>query len=472
MVKYLDNTVYTNYALRKICENLIGDYERFDFLHVKVGSGDNTLSQDRTQMSTPLYSLRIKDTTYSDGIVTIICEIPPELEDVPITEIGLFDTVLGVDYLFSYSKVELTKPADLGYELTIVLNLGPRTIDFPGINIFEVNEPEYATRESLENFVDMFIYVDTNLERVVASNAEKIGYNMSEVAYERQLKLKNILKESTYATTYYSLMNRYGQDISDLYFLSKPNYLSYDIINFAQDNSYLTTYHDLFESKNDNFTFHKGPISIIWCSKLDDLSVESTLFNKKNNQHLYFSIDTKQNYEIYRIEQEKSDGTAIYHRALYNELVISIYGISDVYTIKYIFDETDKGLYIGQKLPYILSFNGDFENPIFKLYVDGKEPAEVDEPSGYEDVETQRARKESDLYGKIKYDEPSKLLDMPDYSVACKLHNYNYDYEKEEAYGYDNALGTNVLMTLKKQVDKYDVAFLSNLFKCLGESEN
>ena len=55
----------------------------------------------------------------------------------------------------------------------------------------------------------------------------------------------------------------YGKNISDLYFLSKPNYLSYDIINFAQDNSYLTTYHDLYESKNDNFTFHKGPISFI-----------------------------------------------------------------------------------------------------------------------------------------------------------------------------------------------------------------
>ena len=87
-------------------------------------------------------------------------------------------------------------------------------------------------------------------------------------------------------------------------------------------------------------------------------------------------------------------------------------------------------------------------------------------------VETQRARKESDLYGKIKYDEPSKLIDMPDYSAICRLHNYKYDYEKGEAYGYDNALGTNILMTLKKQVNKHDVAFLSNLFKCLGESDN
>ena len=103
MATYLDNTVYTNHALRKICENLIGEYENFNFLKVKVGSGDNTLSQDRKDLSIPLYTLRINDVTYKDGIVTIICEIPPELADVPITEIGLFDTVMGVDYLFSYS---------------------------------------------------------------------------------------------------------------------------------------------------------------------------------------------------------------------------------------------------------------------------------------------------------------------------------------------------------------------------------
>ena len=49
---------------------------------------------------------------------------------------------------------------------------------------------------------------------------------------------------------------------------------------------------------------------------------------------------------------------------------------------------------------------------------------------------------------------------------------WTYIKEQEEAYGYDNALGTNILMTLKKQVNKHDVAFLSNLFKCLGESDN
>ena len=392
MVQFLDNTIYTNHALRKICENLAGDYENFNFLKVKIGSGDNTLSQDRTEMSSSLYTLRIGEVSYKDGILTIICELPPELADVPITEIGLFDTVLGVDYLFSYSKVELTKPADLGYELTIVLNLGPKTIDFPGVNVFVVNEVEYATRETLDKFADMFIYVDTNLERVIASNAKQIGYNMAEVGYERQVKINDILRDSTYSTLYYSLLGRYGNQISDLYFIHEPNFLSYDIINFASEDSYLETYLHLYESYRDNITFHKGPFSLLWTMEIDDANVESTIFNKKSEANLYFSVDTQQNYEVFRIEKETPEAESIYHQALYNELVITLYGVSETYVIKYILDMADSGRYIGQQTPYILSFNGDFDAPAFQFFVDGFEPEEVDEPDATEPIEKALAK--------------------------------------------------------------------------------
>jgi len=468
MAVFLDNTIYTNHALEKIGRNLIGDYEDFNFLKIKIGSGDNTLSMDRTELSVNLYTLRIGEVHYADGIITIKCEIPPELAEVPITEIGLFDTVLGVEYLFSYSKVEITKPADLGYELTIVLNLGPRTIDFPGVNVFHVPSETYATRESLDNFTDMFIYIDTNLERVIHSNAEILGYNMAEVAYERQLKLKNILTESSYANLYYSLYGRYRDLLSDLYFINEPNYLSYDIVNFARDNSYLDTHLGLFESFNDGFTLHQGPITFAWSMQLDDITKTSTIFNKRSDLNLYFSIDTASNYEIYKVESTES-GVPEYHRELYYEMLITLYGLSNSYVIKYIFNTYKKGDYMGQQVPYILTFNGDFENPELHLYVDGVEPEILNEPSDLDSKEVQDARQESDLFNKIQYDNAIKLLDMPDYSAMCHLRNYLTDLNTEEKYNYDNAMNTKVLLALKKQATKHDVAFLSSVLRSLGE---
>ena len=155
----------------------------------------------------------IQDLVYNkeEGIITIICEIPPELADVPITEIGLFDTVLGFDHLFSYSKVNIIKPSDLGYELTIVLNLGPKTIDFPGVTRFKVEGGDYVTISAITDFTDTYLYVTTNLERVIRSNADMIGKNMAEIAYIREKRDISTLRNVTFANMYYSLFAKYGK---------------------------------------------------------------------------------------------------------------------------------------------------------------------------------------------------------------------------------------------------------------------
>ena len=466
---FLDNTIYTNYALSKISRNIIGDFENFNFLKIKIGSGDNTLSTNRQDLSTLLYSLRIKEVYYQDGIITIKCEIPPELAEIPITEIGLFDTILGVEHLFSYSKVEIIKPSDLGYELTIVLNLGPRTIDFPGVNEFVVHEEEYATRESLNNFEDMFIFMDTNFERIIHSNAKEIGYNMAEIAYSKQLKLNNILKESTYANLYYSLYNMYGSNLTDLFFLDTPNYLSYDILNFANDESFLRTYLDLYDSYEDRISLHDGPVIFAWSMKLNDLSKDSAIFNKKDTTYLYFSIDIQASEEVYKIETD-NNGNPVYLNAPYSELIVTIYGPSDTYTLKYVFNDKKKGDYIGQYLPYILTFNGDFEAPEFHLYIDGEEPEKYIAPDIMESKEVSEERKESDLYNKVIYDNnTSALSGMSDYSRRCSLRNYLVDFDTKEKYNYDNSTGTKVLMAVKKQATRNDIAFLSSILRSLGE---
>ena len=73
------------------------------------------------------------------------------------------------------------------------------------------------------------------------------------------------------------------------------------------------------------------------------------------------------------------------------------------------------------------------------------------------------------MYGKVIYGNPLQLANMPDYSNMCHLKNYLVNPNTGEKTSYDNALGNRVLMTLKKQCDKHDIAFISNVIGSLGE---
>ena len=477
MVQYLDNTIYTNYALYKICRNIVEDIEDFHFLKVKVGSGDSTLDANKEELSLTLYSLDVMYTEYKDGVLTIRCELPPELADVPITEIGLFDTINGIEHLFSYSKVNVVKPADLGYELTIVLNLGPRTIDFPGINEYYIPQYEYATRDLLDDFTSMLLFVDTNLERIIRSNAGVIGYNIPNRVYQRQRQINAMLRNIIDSNIYYSLYNSYDGEISSMYFLQEPNYLSYDIINYADSSSWLDVSYGLWEANTDNITLHNGPCTVWFNAKLSDLDKESTIINKRNDSDLYISINVEKNEETYLIT---SDG--VEHKAEFNELVFTFYGLTSVYKVKYILDMNNIGKYIGKYTPYAFTFNGDFTAPDLHVYIDEEEPEEFIIPTGEAPIEEQAGindemtdeRKErlltlkteelkSRMYGKciIPYD-VTALVDMPDNSyIPIKNYLMNYNTGKKESY--DNALGIKSIVSLKRQANKYELALLNNI---------
>lgn len=483
MAQYLDNTIYTNYALSKICQNLVDDIENFEFVRVKVGSGDNTLDANRKDLSALLYSLNILEMSYKDGIITIKCELPPELADVPITEIGLFDTIMGFDHLFSYSKVNVVKPSDLGYELTIVLNLGPKTVDFPGITEFHVNQHEYATKDMLESFTSMFLYVDTNLERIIRSNAEVIGYNIPEKVYEKEREISTNLKNISYSLLSYSLQTRLKNQIKDLFFFGNPNYLAYELINYVDSESYLDSKYKLWSANRDNITFNNGPTTFSVLAQLDDLSTPSTIVNKKNDMDLYFSLDVEQREEGFMIANDKITGENVPVKALYNELVFTIYGYAGSYKIRYIFDEDNIGKYLGRPVLYTISFNGDIvENPVLHFYIDEEEPEEyipsnIVEPS----IEEQAAINDSDseetrlskiekttnklkarLYNKVIYEgDISELIELPDNSYI-PIKNYNVNYNNNEKTDYHNSLGIKSIVSLKKQVDKYELALLVN----------
>lgn len=491
MAQFLDNTIYTDYALHKICENLAENISNFNFIKVKVGSGDNTLYQSRTDLDTLLYSLVVQNTSYDqeNGVLTIKCELPQELADVTITEIGLFDTVMGFDHLFSYSKVNIVKPSDIGYELTIVLNLGPRTIDFPGLTEFYIPKYEYATAKTLNDFTDTFIFVSTNLERAIRSNAGEIGRNMAEVAYKRQKSIREALRNTAYASLYYSFYNKFRESLGDVFFIHEPDYLSYDICNYTDTNSYLESYHKIWQANKDNVTWHKGPTTLLILAKLADLNIPSTLINKKNDRDLYFSMDIQKRTEPFMCYMG-ANGLE-YATAEYNELVITFYGLDDIYEMRYVFDMRNTGQYINQPMPYAITFNGDFGSPDIHFYFNNEEPVIFNKPTVVEPTIEEQAHilptdsewgikqklaatedlLKSRLYGKLIINNPVNVLeDMPDNSYI-PMKNYVMNFLTNEVEKYESGAGITNIITLKKQANKHELAFLCNSLITMGETE-
>ena len=104
MPNYLYNTVFTNYALRKLANDLANPsyaYSPYNLIVVKIGDGDNTIDLDRKNLSRTICALNITDVKVTNTYVTFTCEIPEEVEGVNITEIGLFDIIDCQEKLFT-----------------------------------------------------------------------------------------------------------------------------------------------------------------------------------------------------------------------------------------------------------------------------------------------------------------------------------------------------------------------------------
>ena len=229
---------------------------------------------------------------------------------------------------------------------------------------------------------------------------------------------------------------------------------------------------------------NNGPTSLVFVSKFDDLNTPSTVFNKKSETDFYFSVDIKKNMEPLLMYEK--DGVTTYQTAEFNELVFTIYGLNDVIEQRYVFDMLNSGKYTNQHVPYIITFNGDLNNPEFHLYVDGVEPLPYEYPStisqtieeqaGTSDVNSQAYKDvldklKSNLYGKvINLGSSTALVNKPDYSYI-PLKNYQIDYITGEKYGYENAINTTEIMAIKKQLALGEVAFLTNVFSKLEENQ-
>lgn len=355
-MEYLYNTLYTNYAFKKLANNLANPfytYSPYELFTIKVGDGDNSIDLDKTSLSRALVDLNITSVKTTSNTIIFTCEIPEDIKDINITEIGLFDRVDGVERLFSYSRVDAVKPAELGFELVVEINLALRTINyFPEKIKIRVSKYDYTTKEMLFNLKNMFEYIETNLERIIDFNSTEVGLNKEQVFYEEEERIEDIITNYSCTCKYFNLHNLFSSNLKNCFFIKNNiRKLSYTLTDLVVDSAFIKIYLNTLISSGDSISFNGGT-TLSFTAKIGVLleGKETPILNKIDGETTYFKIGIEK-----------------------TSLNFLLKGSDRNYTFSLPLTENELPYYLENFNTYTITFNGDPKNPESHLYINGKE---------------------------------------------------------------------------------------------------
>lgn len=364
MSNYIQNTIFTEYAIHKINRNITQDYENFNFTKIRLGNKEGILDSTRTSLIDTVYTLPIDSVSLNNNIFTILSTIPDTIEGFDIREIGLYDTVGGIDNLFVFSEIDTTKPADLTYKLILTLDLDLMIVNlYPVYPEITILDKEYVPLHVEESFEETLNYVNTNLERIIEDNATEIGYNRAQVFYEKQKDINSNLQNFTNTSKYIKMQNLINDgSISDCFFNCDNNFLYYYIKNLNNYSSYLEVNNGLITSFNDDITFdNANGTTLMIRANLDKLS-DGLILGKLDERESKYYFEFRINSPFLEFTLHSGLG---YYTAAYDMSTLDVRISSDVFNT------------------FIISFNNNFTTPEIKIYYNGTELTLIDTISNF-----------------------------------------------------------------------------------------
>jgi len=351
---FIKNTIFTDYAIKKINRNVIQDYEDFYFTKVKVSNKLGVFEPSRTSIENDIYTIVIDKSIFSTGVYTLYCTIPAEVENINIKEIGVYETILEKDYLFSISKISEYKPGNLPYDLIITLDINFSTIDiYPLYPSLSVTSADYASTTDLSMTNLTLTNMTIDLERLVVNNSINIGYNTAQVFYQRQQEIDYMLNNFIACSTFSKISSYIGIDNISDYFsdtLVQDN-LFYKIKNLKNSSQTISITNNLLTSEQDNIYFSNPDGSSLFIqANLGNLE-ESSILNKisSNVDDILFNFEILKGY-----------------------LTFTIYGTEGgYYTLKYDIQSQEITIKDNEYNNFYIIFNNNFSSPEIKLYING-----------------------------------------------------------------------------------------------------
>lgn len=413
MTTYTDNTIFTEYAIKKINNNLLGNYEDFNFQKIKIGNKSGSFDYTRDSLTNNIYTLNVDSIEINNNVFTIYCTIPESIEGFDILEIGIFDTINGIDNLFTLTSVDTLKPSKLSYELVIIIDINLNTLNisnnYPTV---EVNDP---VRTSISNVSDVrytLNYITTNLERNILHNSTEVGYNRAQVFYREQQDLEYYMQNLMNCNFYSTLISRIGSsNITDCFLNTiKENFSFYKIRNLVNYSQYIGVNNGLFNSSSDKITFSTvGGDSLFISANLDELSQGIILCKVLESEGKYFFS--------FKIEGVN--------------LIFTLYSNSGYYSISYDISSEEIFIQNNKFNNFIITFNNNFSTPSLKMYINGVEVTVLESIVNFTELTSNNS------------------IPLVNYTYSSEgVLNYNKDYSIKAIVGFNKVLSEDEIYLL------------------------
>lgn len=250
--------ILTNYGLGRVAEALQNKDVNLNLSKIKVGdsNGEYYVPQEvQEELKNPIpggeFFITEKELLEDGLTVSFRTVISETFGGCDIREVGLYETVNGIDHLFAISTQQpMVKPEiTLNYFITIDYYMFLKSANLADVYDQIVLNPEdqLVTTQDLEDLMSTILFTEGNLMAQINQNSHVIGLNRATQLYERMEKDKEN----------YGYIYTYSNYVSLLNYVTPDDIFGYWVFNYPRRTTAKASIIDI-NKKNYNFSSNKS----------------------------------------------------------------------------------------------------------------------------------------------------------------------------------------------------------------------
>lgn len=167
-----------------------------------------------------------KSVNTEKNIVTLTVTISEEISGFDIREMGIYETVDGVENLFAVCTFQpIPKPSiSTNHYVSIQFDCNLTSVALTGVYDAIVLDPNnnYATVDEVNSFQENLLFVESNLAEQISNNAHIIGLNRPQQLYDKMIADRENYSNSAITTAYANFLNATSLDKVKSFWVFKP----------------------------------------------------------------------------------------------------------------------------------------------------------------------------------------------------------------------------------------------------------
>ena len=230
--------ILTQYGLNRVADAIANPDEELNLSKIKVGDANFEYyvpTESQTALVNPIpegeFYIVGKQLLEDNLTVSLHAVFPESFQNAEIREVGVYETIDGVDYLFAISTQQpLLKPyMDLDYLISVDYYAFLKSANLADVYEQIILNPDnqLVTEEDLENLMSTILFTENNLMEQINGNTRVIGLNRAQQLYEK-------IEENRRDFGYYAAYNNYSTILD---YVDAEKVFGYWIFNYPRRTS-------------------------------------------------------------------------------------------------------------------------------------------------------------------------------------------------------------------------------------------